>query len=168
MQLTAKEVRFSPISEDGIIEGRAVSFDVVDKYNTTFDRRAFDVANKRIPLLWNHDPAQVVGSVRSISADREGLKIVGKLNLDVARAREVRAMLLAGDVSGLSIGFRTLKDERRNGVRHITKADLHEVSFTAFPAVPGSGVTNVRNASNREAFNRAIAGAIASLEGLSK
>ncbi|WP_420851210.1 HK97 family phage prohead protease [Rhizobium quercicola] len=54
-------------------------------------------------------------------------------------------MLLAGDISGLSIGFSRVKDESRaNGVRHITEARLREVSFVAMPSVPGSGVTSVR------------------------
>jgi uncharacterized protein len=166
VNLIAHEVRFDS-ADDGTIEGYAVRFDTVDAYRTTFDRNAFAGANDRIPLLWNHDPAQVVGSVRSIAPQDTGLKIVGKLNLDVQRAREVRSMLLAGDVSGLSIGFRTLKDERRTGgIRHITKVDLKEISFTAFPAVPNSHVTSVRVAADSAAFYRAIDSAINSLKGL--
>jgi uncharacterized protein len=140
------EVRYSSPDEDGSFTGMAVTFNVVDNYRSTFDRRAFESAPQRLPLFWSHDPSQVVGSTRSIIATPEGLQIAGKLNLDVAKAREVRSMLLAGDIRGLSIGFRTLKDERRsNGVRHILKADLKEISFVAVPAVPGSQVTNVRS-----------------------
>lgn len=139
------EVRFSTPAEDGTIEGLAVRFDVVDSYRTTFDRRAFQWDGKPIPLLWSHNPGEVLGSVRAVSVEGDGLKITGKLNLDIQRAREVRSMLIAGDVGGLSIGFRRLKDEgRANGVRHITQAQLREVSFVAFPSVPGSGVTSVR------------------------
>ena len=168
MQLIAREVRFAPAAEDGTIEGVAVTFDTVDSYNTTFDRRAFTWEGRSLPLLWSHRADEVVGSVHKITPQPDGLKIVGKLNMDVQRAREVRAMLLAGDVSGLSIGFNTIKDERRGGVRHITKAALKEVSFVAFPAVPGSHVTAVRAASNHQAFNRAVADAVASLKGSSK
>jgi uncharacterized protein len=139
------EVRFSSPGEDGTIEGFAVKFDTVDSYRTTFDRRAFAWDGKSLPLLWSHDPSAVVGSVRAVTVENDGLKIQGRLNLEVQRAREVRAMLLAGDVSGLSIGFNRLKDESRaNGVRHITQAQLREVSFVSMPSVPGSMVTSVR------------------------
>jgi len=139
------EVRFSSLSDDGAIEGLAVRFDVVDTYRTSFDRRAFAWDGKSVPLLWSHNPSDVVGSIRSVSVEQDGLRIRGKLNLDVAKAREVRSLLMAGDIGGLSIGFRRLKDEgRAGGIRHITQAQLVEVSFVAVPSVPGSGVTSVR------------------------
>lgn len=143
--LDCMEVRFAPPADDGTIEGMAVRFDVVDSYRTTFDRSAFAWDGKRLPLLWSHDRNEVVGSVRAVSVEGDGLKIRGKLNLEVQRAREVRAMLLEGDVTGLSIGFHRLADEpRSHGVRHITKAELREVSFVALPSVPGSRVTSIR------------------------
>lgn len=139
------EVRFSTPDEDGTIEGYAVRFNTVDSYKTSFDRSAFAWEGRSLPLLWSHNPGDVVGSVRSIVVEDAGLKIRGRLNLDVQRAREVRSMLQAGDIAGLSIGFRRLKDEARSGgVRHITKAELREVSFVAMPSVPGSGVTSIR------------------------
>lgn len=140
------EVRFAPTGEGGEIEGFAVRFDTIDTYRTTFDRRAFAWDGKSLPLLWSHDASQVVGSVRTVSVENDGLRIKGRLNLDVAKAREVRALLAAGDIGGLSIGFQRLKDEARSGgVRHITSARLREVSFVAIPSVPGSGVTSVRS-----------------------
>lgn len=141
------EVRFTATGEDGTLEGVAVRFDTVDAYRTSFDRRAFTWEGQSLPLLWSHRPDEVLGSVRSIAPDGDGLKITAKLNLDVQRAREARSMLLAGDIAGLSIGFKRLADEARaGGVRHITKARLVEVSLVAVPAVPGSTVTSVRNA----------------------
>lgn len=138
------EVRFAPPAEDGTVEGFAVRFNVVDTYKTTFDRRAFELDGKPIPLLWSHKRDEVVGSIRKISAENEGLKFVGKLNLDIQRAREVRSMLVNDDINGLSIGFQRITDERRAGSIHITKAALREVSFVAFPSVPGSVVTGIR------------------------
>ena len=142
------EVRFAPTGDDGSVEGYAVRFGVVDSYRTSFDSRAFAWDGRSLPLLWSHDPHQVVGSVRSVSVEPDGLRIKGRLNLDVAKAREVRSLLAAGDIQGLSIGFRRLKDESRaGGIRHITEARLVEVSFVAVPSVPGSGVTSVRSVS---------------------
>lgn len=150
--LDCMEVRFAPPADDGTIEGVAVRFDVLDSYGTTFDRRAFEWSGKKLPLLWNHNTSDVVGSVRAVSADDTGLKIRGRLNMEVQRAREVRAMLIAGDIDGLSIGFRRLKDEPRGkGVRHITKAELAEVSFVPMPSVPGSQVTSIRTTGRESA-----------------
>lgn len=102
----------------------------------------------------------------SASVEADGLKVRGKLNLEVQRAREVRAMLIAGDVSGLSIGFRRLKDESRaGGIRHITAARLVEISFVAVPSVPGSHVTSIRPVPDLSTLNRSITNAIAALKG---
>ena len=145
------EVRFSAVGDDGAIEGRAVRWDTVDTYRTEFAPTAFASVRGTIPMLWNHDPANVIGSWSTIEVRRDGLTVRGKLNLAVAKAQEARSLLQAGDVSGLSVGFSTVKDERRsNGVRRITEARLHEISIVAFPSVPGSGVTSVRTETSRE------------------
>lgn len=158
------EVRFAAPGDDGAIEGFAVKFNTVDSYRTSFDRRAFQWEGRSLPLLWSHDRAQVVGSVTSITPEADGLKVRGKLNMEVQRAREVRAMLVAGDISGMSIGFRRLKDEARTGgVRHITQAQLLEISFVAVPSVPGSRVTSVRAAPDLAILTRSIAATVASL-----
>ena len=139
------EVRFSAVGDDGAIEGRAIKWNTVDSYRTEFAPTAFANVRGSIPMLWSHDPASVIGSWSSVEVRADGLTVKGKLNLSVAKAQEVRSLLQAGDVSGLSVGFRTVKDERRsNGVRRITDARLHEISIVAFPSVPGSGITSIR------------------------
>lgn len=145
------EVRFSSVGEGGEIEGTAVRFNTVDTYRTEFASTAFANVRGSIPMLWSHDPSNVIGSWSSVEVRNDGLTVKGKLNLAVAKAQEVRSLLQAKDVSGLSVGFSTIKDERRsNGVRRITEARLHEISIVAFPSVPGSGVTSVRTETGRE------------------
>lgn len=144
------EVRFSAIGDDGAIEGRAVRWNTVDTYRTEFAPSAFTDVRASVPMLWSHDASNVIGSWSSVEVRADGLTVKGKLNLAVAKAQEVRSLLQAGDVSGLSVGFSTMKDERRsNGVRRITQARLHEISIVAFPSVPGSGVTSVRIETSR-------------------
>ena len=141
----AIEVRFTSEEDGGRIEGCAVRFNVVDSYRTTFAPEAFTgLEGRTVPMLWSHDPSEVIGSWTGFRTEVDGLMVTGKLNLDVQRAREARAMLIAGDVRGLSIGFTTTKSERRGAVRRITSARLHEISLTAFAAVPGSRVTAIR------------------------
>lgn len=140
------EVRFAGTLEDGALEGIAVRFGVVDSYRSTFTPTTFKgLAGRSVPMLWAHNPSEVLGSWTSLRATSEGLVSSGKLNLEVQRAREVRSMLLAGDVKGLSIGFIANKAEQRDGVRVITAAELVEISITAFASVPGSGVTGIRS-----------------------
>lgn len=164
--LDCMEVRFDS-ADDGALEGLAVRFGVIDSYRTSFDRNAFTWEGRSLPLLWSHDRSQVLGSVRSITPDGEGLRIKARLNLDIARAREVRSMLANGDISGLSVGFQRLKDEvRAGGVRHITRAKLNEVSIVALPAVPGSIVTSVRTTGpDLSAFLSATRAAAKALKG---
>jgi HK97 family phage prohead protease len=137
----------------------------LDAYKTTFDRHAFEWNGERVPMLWSHRSDEVVGSLRTITSQDDGMHIVGKLNLEIQRAREVRAMLAAGDINGLSIGFQPLKVENRaGGVRHFTSIMLREVSFVAHPAVPGSRVTSVRSDSGDiTGLTRALVGAAHSL-----
>lgn len=165
----ATEVRFAPVAEDGSLEGWATRFNTPDAYRTSFDPAAFQWRGERLPLLWAHDPGQIIGSIRNVTVEPEGLKISAKLNLEVQRAREARAMLIEGDVSGLSIGFRRIRDEvRQGGIRHITQAQLVEVSLVAVPAVPGSRVTATRTlppAQDLTAFLAACTATTAVLKG---
>lgn len=139
------EIRFAPPSDTGDLEGIAVRFGVVDSYRTEFAQGSFASVRGPVPMLWSHDPSQVLGSWSGIEARADGLHVRGKLNLAVAKAQEVHALLKAGDIGGLSIGFRTLKDERlASSIRRITEARLAEISVVAMPSVPGSRVTSTR------------------------
>lgn len=164
------ECRFSDVTDSGEIEGVAVRFETVDSYRTTFAPEAFKGVTK-VPMLWSHRSDEVLGKWTSFEVRDGGLTARGQLNLELAKAREVRAMLKAGDISGLSIGFNTVKDERAaNGIRRITEARLHEISIVAFPSVPGSGVTRVRSGENTgtegaAAFVAACKAAALSLKG---
>ena len=145
--LDLREVRFAP-EDDGVLQAVAVKFNVLDTYGTSFDSRAFQTGSVRLPMLWSHQADQVIGSWSNLAVEGDELRATGKLNLEVGRAREIRAMLSAGDISGVSIGFETLKAEARKSVRHITKVRLHEISLVALPSVPGSRVTAIRSGGN--------------------
>lgn len=140
------EHRFASPTEEGVIEGIAVTFNVLDTYGTTFDSRAFSaMAGRKVPLLHSHRQDVILGSCSDFTFSDSAMMTVARLNLEVQSAREARALLLSGDIDGFSIGFETVKDERRaGGVRHITSAILHEISLVALPSVPGARVTSVR------------------------
>ena len=52
----------------------------------------------------------------------------------MARGREAAALLAAGAIDGLSIGYRTVKAERNaKGQRLLSELELWEVSLVTFP-----------------------------------
>ena len=81
---------------------------------------AFKSAKPPVPMLAYHDPAKPVGAWDAIAVKSDGLHVAGKLLVeDVALAREVRALVKAGAVKGLSIGF---SDEKS---RHAKRRRAH-------------------------------------------
>jgi HK97 family phage major capsid protein len=100
-------------------------------------------------LAGHTDP---VGVWDSIAVDGEGLKVAGRLLVDdVPEAKSTRALVRAGAVTGLSVGFITKKSApRTGGGRTISDLDLVEVSIVAVPANPGATVTNIKEAALAE------------------
>lgn len=132
------------VDEAGLVTGKAWDFSSPDRVGDVITPDAFAKAVPPLPMLFAHDQSQVVGSWTGISAGADGLTVTGKLLVnDVARAAEVRAMLQAKAVTGLSVGFMTKKSApRRGGGRTITDLDLVEVSIVAVPAHPGARITS--------------------------
>jgi HK97 family phage prohead protease len=67
---------------------------------------------------------------------------------DVARAREVRALVQAKAITGLSIGYRTRDAKSRPGGGRIIKSlELAEVSLVTVPMHPGARVLSAKSES---------------------
>lgn len=62
-------------------------------------------------MLFQHDPSELVGVWLDMKEDLRGLWARGRLIPDVTRARELLALLQAGAVDGLSIGYRTQRGQ---------------------------------------------------------
>jgi uncharacterized protein len=75
-----------------------------------------------------------------VREDARGLLVKGRLLLDVQAAREAKALLEAGAIDGLSIGYRTLRAEKAAGGRLLHEIDLWEVSLVTFPMLPEARV----------------------------
>src|SRR4051794_36763604 len=101
---------------------------------------------RRVPMLFQHDPAEPVGVWLELYEDFRGLRARGKLIPDVARARELTALIRAGAIDGLSIGFRTVKArvDPATRVRRIIDLDLWEISIVTFPLLAGARVRAVK------------------------
>ena len=139
--------------EAGAFEGYASLFGAEDLGHDLVQRGAFQASlAKRGPadvrMLFQHDPADPIGSWEEIREDERGLYVRGHLTLDVARARDVHALMKAGALDGLSIGFHTVKAVRdaETGLRHLIEIDLWEISVVTFPMQPGARVSAVKSA----------------------
>lgn len=138
---------------DGTVEGYASLFGEIDQARDMVMPGAFAQTLKqrglrKIPMLFQHDPAEPVGVWLDLREDFRGLWARGKLIPDVARARELLALVEAGAVDGLSIGYRTVRGqiEPRTRVRKLYQVDLWEISIVTFPLLAGARVRAVKEA----------------------
>lgn len=124
----------------GRFTGYASVFDVVDSQRDVILRGAFSETLSgrigEIKLLWQHSSAEPIGVFDVIAEDEKGLYVEGRLLLDVQRAREAYALLKAGAIQGLSIGYSPLRYtiDDDTGVRLLASVQLWEVSLVTFPA----------------------------------
>lgn len=134
------------IGDDGVIEGYASTFNVIDSYGEMVAPGAFKAsiaglqkAKRGLKMLWQHDSHQPIGIWDSLEEDAKGLRVVGRLLKDtVAKAAEAYALIKEGALDELSIGYRELEsaphpDQR--GVTILKKLDLREVSPVTFGAL---------------------------------
>jgi len=122
-------------------EGFASTFGNADLDNDVILPGAFqDTINlgRQIALLWSHQSSETIGQILSLHEEDKGLKVNGRINLGVQRGREALALLKAGDIHSMSIGFNFLLENTTfvKGVMKIEKLDLFEVSLVAIPANP--------------------------------
>jgi hypothetical protein len=155
--LAAPEVKFTPldfkaVAADGAFEGYASLFDKEDLGHDIIAPGAFrDSLALRGPagikMLFQHNPSEPIGVWDIVREDARGLWVRGRLMREVARAREVLALMRAGAIDGLSIGFRAVKGRRdpRTGVRRLDKVDLWEISVVTFPLLPEARVAQVKS-----------------------
>ena len=98
-------------------------------------------AGGNVKMLWQHDPSVPIGVWDEVREDAKGLFVRGRLLLDVQAGREALALLRAGAIDGLSIGYRTVRSERSgSGQRLLQEVELWEVSLVTFPMLPQARV----------------------------
>jgi HK97 family phage prohead protease len=141
------------IEPDGTVEGYASLFGEIDQARDMVMPGAFAATLRqrsvqRIPMLFQHDPAEPVGVWLELREDHRGLYARGRLIPEVARGRELLSLLKAGAIDGLSIGFRTVKGriDPRTRVRSLLAVDLWEISIVTFPLLAGARVRAVKQA----------------------
>lgn len=119
--------------------------DMVDPAGVTF--------RNPVPLLFHHDPTQVIGSV-VLTATAQGILFEATLpTLDEpgplkARVDEAWQSVKAGLITGVSIGHRILSggfEYLKNGTRRLTKTEICEVSLVTIPANANASILLVKS-----------------------
>ena len=129
------------ILEGAVVAGYASLFgrrdqggDVVQKGAYAVSLKALAAQGRAVKMLWQHDPAQPIGVWDEVREDATGLYVKGRILTEVEKGREAAALLTAGAIDGLSIGYRTIRAERDGkGQRLLSELELWEVSLVTFP-----------------------------------
>ena len=129
------------VTEGRVVAGYASLFGIRDQGGDVVKKGAYAASLKRlaatgerVKMLWQHDPGQPIGVWEEVREDDNGLWVKGRILTEVEKGREVAALLAAGAIDGLSIGYRTVKAERDGkGQRHLQELELWEVSLVTFP-----------------------------------
>lgn len=114
----------------------------------------------KVKMLRGHDQSEPIGIWTELTEDGKGLRAKGKLILETTKGRETHALMRAGALDGLSIGFRSVKDrfDRAKGIRFLEELDVPEISIVTFPMNPRATVATVKSADMERA--RALIAAI--------
>ncbi len=115
-------------------------FDRVDRGGDVVRAGAFAAslrARRAVPLLWQHRPGAVVGTIEALAEDARGLRVVARVTHPAAAKLVAR-----GALTGLSFGYR-VKAARGENPRELVALDLAEVSLVAAPMQPAARVIQV-------------------------
>ncbi len=133
--------------QDGTrIEGYASLFGAPDQGGDIVVPGAYTASLARgggtaIKMLWQHDPATPIGIWDEVREDSKGLWVKGRLLDTIEKGREAAALIAAGAIDGLSIGYRTVRASKNDkGQRLLTELELWEVSLVTFPMLPSARV----------------------------
>ncbi len=144
------------VTDGHVVEGYASLFGKADQGGDIVQKGAYAASLKqlaarggRVKMLWQHDPGQPIGVWDEVREDATGLWVKGRILTEVERGREVAALVQAGAIDGLSIGYRTVRAERDGkGKRLLSELELWEVSLVTFPMLPEARVAAKASASD--------------------
>lgn len=156
MSKTAPILEIKSLKDSGEFEGYGSTFggepdaygDVIAPGAYTDSLKAHRAKGTMPKLFWQHNPDEPIGKWVEATEDDHGLLMRGRLNMDVQRGREAYALLKAGDIDGLSIGYR-IKEysvDTETGVWTLEKLDLVEVSIVSVGANENAVVQSVKAA----------------------
>lgn len=142
---------------EGTFEGHAAIFGKLNSFDEIVVPGAFKKSLRarskhKVKMLRQHQQGMIIGVWEEIREDAEGLFVKGRLLTEIQSAKETLILLKAKALDGLSIGFRTIKEEfdHKKKTLNLLEIDLFEISLVAIPAQANALVTSVRAMSPEE------------------
>jgi HK97 family phage prohead protease len=140
------------VRDDGrTLVGLAVPYNTptrIGSYVEEFTRGAFATADPtRVPVLAQHDHQSLpIGRALSLTETDQGLSVELHVS-DTQFGNDVLTLVRDGALTGLSIGFRPVRDQWNPTHDHVVRqlVDLVEVSAVPFPAYDTARIAAVRS-----------------------
>lgn len=146
--------------DDGYFSGYASVFGIVDQGMDVVEYGAFTktLGTRKVKMLWQHNVAQPIGVWPTIREDEKGLFVEGRVLKDVQQGREAMALMRAGAIDSMSIGYRTVVSEAEGGgaVRKLLEVDLFEISLVTFPMLPDAVITDIKSIKTVRDFEKSL------------
>ena len=137
-----------------VITGHAAMFNKLSEILFDFREKiapgAFTKSIKKddVRALFNHDPNYVLGRnlAKTLKLSEDDLGLAIEIDPpDTQWARDLQESIRRGDISQMSFGFHTIKDEwffekGKIPIRTLTEVQLFDVSPVTYPAYPSTSV----------------------------
>lgn len=149
------DFKLDTVDDEGVFSGFLAVYGNVDSYGDRIVPGAFraslkETASKgrKFPILWQHDWNEPIGVFEDLREEDGGLYVEkGRLlTRDIPRAAHARALMLANAITGMSIGFETVTERKKDGVNELVKLKLWEGSIVTFPANDDARIDTVKSA----------------------
>ncbi len=100
-------------------------------------------SGRALPMLFGHDTRTPIGVWDRVYEDPKGLFVSGRLLAGSPRAANIARLVMAGAVSGLSIGYQAVRHNHIAKGRALLEIDLFEISLVAFPMLRDARLTHI-------------------------
>jgi HK97 family phage prohead protease len=163
IETQAFPLNIKALSETGEIVGLASVYGNVDRQGEAVAPGAFRASIERmmtigrgLPMMREHSPTLTCGVWTDFEETGGALRVTGRLLLDTDAGREAHALVKAGALGGLSVGFSNAKRTIAGGQRLITSGELLEVSLVAIPANAEAVIETVKSAPHPRDIDQAL------------
>jgi HK97 family phage prohead protease len=136
------------VTEDGLIEGLAAGYGNVDAGGDVIVPGALARSlkgRKSVPMLMYHDQTRPAGVWTDFAESRDGLVVKGQLSLSSQIGQEAHALVRDGAIGGLSIGYKTIREQIVGKTRQLLELALYEVSLVTIPMNERAVITSVKS-----------------------
>jgi len=169
------EVKFTGSQDQGIFEGYASVFDVVDSDGDVILPGAFKStlsgSTRQVAMFFNHKKWDIpIGRWTHLEEDSKGLYARGELTPGHTQADSIKAAMRHGTVGGLSVGFGYTANDfasTQTGKAFKNISALREISVCTFPANEQANVISMKSLDGLETV-RDVEGWLRESVGLSK